>query len=54
MYILKNIFYLSVLAVKAKHILLLTVDNGNAQALGKPSSSSTDTTEPLFIGGVPG
>ncbi|XP_021350179.1 laminin subunit alpha-like isoform X1 [Mizuhopecten yessoensis] len=41
-------------AVKAKSTLLMTVDGQMIRPVsGKAGSSSADTTEPLFVGGVP-
>ena len=45
----------TIAATKAKNTLLLRVDDLLVQhGEGKAGSSSTDTKNPLYIGGVPG
>jgi len=41
-------------AVKMKNVVMLTVDEtGTVDSIGLPGISSTDTKDPLFIGGLP-
>ena len=42
-------------AVKAKNVLSMKVDGVSAYAgIGGDGNSSTDTNDPLYVGGVPG
>lgn len=45
----------SVQATKAKNVVRLRVDGVyTVPGIGQPGVSSTDTSDPLYIGGVPG
>ena len=41
--------------MKAKNVLRIEVDGVvSYPAIGEPGQSSTDTNDPLYIGGIPG